>query len=163
MIAFNFISSVTFWLGTILPLGIMLIALLLFILGFLDFIKTRRLRKWPTASGIIIKSEISRRHDGYFQTVMRYRFQAQGQIFESDKFFHDQKVMSYGSGTAQEKIAPYPVGKVIEVYYQPQNPAHSLVEIKSTVKFYVIGAFALIGFGLIFAANFWAIELFAKP
>jgi len=159
MMDFNSISSITFWLGTILPLVLILVSVILVIAGLFDYRKTRRLRRLPTVPGTVIKSEISRVDDGYFEPEIRYRFEIGGRIYESDKFFHGQNAVSYGSETAQKKIAPYPVGENVQIHYNPENPEESVVEIKSLIKFYFVGALAITIGAIIWAINFWVIEL----
>jgi hypothetical protein len=157
---FDSISPITFWLGTVLPAVVVFASFIMVVVGLLDYRKTRRWRRRPTVPGIIIQSDISRFEDGYFQTVVRYRFQLNDRIYESDNFFHEQRVMSYGSETAREKIAPFPVGQTVQVRYNPKNPQESLVEIKSLIKFYFIGAVFLLAFSIIWAVNFWIGELY---
>lgn len=159
MINFDAITPITFWLGTILPLVIVFVAGLLFVVGLFDYRQTRRLRRLPIVGGVITKSEIAPDSDGYYHTVVHYRYEVNGQIYESDSFFHDQKVMSYASETAREKIAPFPVGKTVKVHYRPETPQKSIVEIKSLIKFYFIGAIFFLFFAAVWAINFWIGEI----
>jgi hypothetical protein len=162
MIDFDSISPITFWLGTVFPAVMVFVAFILIVIGVFDYRKTRRLRRFPTAPGVVLKSEIYETHERKFGTHILYRFEVGGRVYESDRFFHGQQHLSYGKKGAQKKIAPYPAGQAVQVHYHPENPQQSIVETKSLIKIYFWSAFGITVGMIIWAINFWAIELFAN-
>jgi hypothetical protein len=162
MIDFDSISPGTFWLGTVFPALMILVAFILIVVGLFDYRKTRELRRQPIATGVVIKSEIYETHDRKFGTHLLYRFEVNGRVYVSNKFFHGQHHLSYGRKGAEKKIAPFPVGKTVQVHYNPENPEQSIVETASLVKYYFWSALGITVGMIIWAVNFWAIELFAK-
>jgi len=117
---------------------------------------------WPTTEGKIIKSDVKsewittgtgssrRRQISYFADIS-YEYSVEGQKYISKKVSHGQ----YGSSNsdrAQQIADRYPEGKIIQVYYNPDQPNKAVLEVGTIWTSYGpigIGAlFILIGWGI---------------
>jgi hypothetical protein len=96
-------------------------------------------QSWPATSGQITAAHVSHHtstdSDGdssdYYTPKVSYTYQALGQEYQGDKIGFGFQV-SYGSpGKAQAILASFPVGGQVAVYYDPNNPAESVLERKA--------------------------------
>lgn len=85
---------------------------------------------WPAAAGTIITSELqSRRNgDGYsYSARIIYQYSVDGEQFESGGV-----TVADGSSSrpnnAQNRVAKYPVGEQVEVFYNPEVPTQTVLE-----------------------------------
>lgn len=58
---------------------------------------------------------------------MRYKYTVSGQQYQSGALGFGQMVLSDYDAAAQ-KAAQYPVGSMVQVYYNPENPADAVLE-----------------------------------
>ena len=87
---------------------------------------------WPGTTGIVLVStvqskRIGRSHKTYPVVVYQYTVNGQGfqgQTIKAGEQFLTVSVM----GQPQATVARYPVGASITVYYNPANPAESVLE-----------------------------------
>lgn len=85
---------------------------------------------WPETSGTVISSEIchqkSLKSESYTAKIV-YRYAVDGQD-------HEGRVITYGFGgdgskrEATEKVAQYPAGAQVKVFYNPSSPVESCLE-----------------------------------
>jgi hypothetical protein len=102
-----------------------------------EFTRIKRLRKWPTAQGIIFDSQIKKRISplkNYIQEVS-YSYQANGQKFETT----GAKIAAF-SGIKRITWLPFrqkenqyifresPCGTPVIVYYNPANPKEAFIK-----------------------------------
>ncbi|RLE23705.1 MAG: hypothetical protein DRJ08_02130 [Acidobacteria bacterium] len=111
-------------------------------------------KSWPHVQGAVVSSNVVRvlkstdkkgkRHYSYKGDV-RYNYRVEGQEYLSGRIsFGD-----YSTNTpahAQEVVAEYPVGKKVQVYFDPDAPMHSVLERKAGFT-----SFLYVGLGLLFA------------
>ncbi|WP_176442374.1 DUF3592 domain-containing protein [Noviherbaspirillum humi] len=84
---------------------------------------------WPSVSGTIISSlvRVEKRRGVSYWPEVKYRYQHDGQLFIGSK------IWMYEGGetepTARELINEYLPGKPVRVYFDPENPASSVLRI----------------------------------
>jgi hypothetical protein len=91
---------------------------------------------WPTVQGKIVASQIttdvSRDSDGDESTVhgadIRYRYSVDGVAHESKTVQWAGDFKSSGTSWQGKRVAKYPVGAGVTVYYDPRNPAVAVLE-----------------------------------
>lgn len=119
--------------------------------------KAHQSLNWPKTSGRVIESRIaeheSEDEDGHvtytYSPVVRYEYQVNGVAYTGGQ------VAIGGSGIAisnnnkvQQMIDQYPPGKLVVVYYNPQNPAEAVLETRIAGKAELVLGIILIGVGL---------------
>lgn len=96
----------------------------------------KRAQSWPTTPGQIMFSgtEPRRSHsgEGGYHTshypIVQYAYQINGQVFQSNKL-HIGSEVGYGMKRHAEKIvASFPIGAVVPVYVNPQNPSEAVLK-----------------------------------
>ena len=119
------------------------IALVFLGLGFLTLrraICDRRaataVEQWPTTTGTVIAADVTERlHEAelsfcYFVPQVRYEYVAYGVRRQGDLIRIGLDDTGYRKEkNARDHIALYPVGAVIAVRYNPQDPEHAVLEI----------------------------------
>lgn len=111
---------------------------------------------WPTTSGRVIESRISEHksqdEDGYttytYAPVVRFEYQVDGVTHTSDRMAVGSKIAISNRKKVEQQIAGYPEGKLIKVYYNPQNPAEAILETRLTSKAELVAGIILIVVGL---------------
>jgi hypothetical protein len=103
---------------------------------------------WPTAEGVIGRSEVTESSDSEggtsYSPEVTYTYQANGLLQEGERIKFGEN--SYSSRRrAEEIIAQYPVGTRVTVHYDPEQPDHSVLEPGVTG-----GSYIVLGIGLIF-------------
>ena len=93
---------------------------------------------WPAADGVIIKSELDDL-DGDASVRITYRYTVNGRNFESSQFSFT--AVANDLPAKKRRVAQYPVGQRVPVYYDPQNPTTAVLE---------RGAVGILATGLIF-------------
>lgn len=85
---------------------------------------------WPAVRGRVLASEVgeSRRSSAgvTYYAAIRYAYEVEGRQFESDRVAVDGTVTP-DPAPARAFVASYPVGREIEVHYDPADPGHSAV------------------------------------
>lgn len=105
---------------------ILLLALpgLWFILSyFLEMIRSRRYRSFPTADGIITTLDLKPRK-GRVRTwipVIEYKFQVKGAIFSGNRLTFSQVMVEENTATKIRNL--FAVGNPVQVHFNPRNPA----------------------------------------
>lgn len=109
--------------------------LLLIVLAVLQKNKAKKAAEsWPTASGVVEKSELSVRHDtdsdGTSSTTYAahvvYSYKVDGLSYSNDAIGFGSS--SGGRKKAQKKLEEYPAGKSVTVYYDPEKPEKAVLE-----------------------------------
>lgn len=91
---------------------------------------------WAQTSGVILESGVtessSMNADGFtstdYRVNVRYRYQVNGQEFSNTTIRAGDRLgvnLFPSQSKAQAEASRFPVGAVVPVYYDPQNPAHS--------------------------------------
>jgi len=117
------------------------------IIGFDIVSEGRASMEWPQTKGIIESSKIVRMDDKHikYQIEMNYRYEVKGESYKNGRI----SLNSYPTRSARTNadiVNPYPVGKEVTVYYNPENPVISVLRPGiSSITFIPV----VIGFGLI--------------
>ena len=109
-------------------------------------------RQWPTAQGEILKTWVSVRSDSEddeYVPEVRYRYTVEGQTYTGDRL-RAAPVSAGSRNGAERMLAAYPQGAVVRVYYNPQNPAESVLEpgVARSFWFFLAGGVAWVFVGL---------------
>ena len=138
-------------LATISSMGIfLLVGVGLSIWGWNILQNARASASWPTADGIVTRSEVTFSTDAEggdsYQPKVTYKYEANNLSYENDTIKFGEN--SYGSNRKADEIAGnYPVGKNVTVYYDPERPERSVLEPGVTGGSYLvlgIGAFFIL-------------------
>jgi hypothetical protein len=110
---------------------LMLVSVLLLYLGYPGINKGLESKKWPVVKGSILSSTIIAKNKrkktskAYYPVVL-YEYTV------NNKKYQNNKVTSQDSGgsenSAKNVIAKYTPQTVVDVHYDPKNPANSLLE-----------------------------------
>ena len=97
-----------------------------------------RARKWPTAPGRIETSGVREYHASgshenaevrtYYRPDVTYSYEVGGIRYTGDKVPVAGIASGSADGIARDGAARYPAGKTVEVHYNPDNPAESVLE-----------------------------------
>jgi hypothetical protein len=92
--------------------------------------------KWAKAQGKMVSGHIesgesydqsSSSYQTYYQPVVTYQYEVNGVEYTGTRV--TQGAFQYGSsGDVQKFLADHPIGSPITVYYDPANPADSILE-----------------------------------
>ena len=87
---------------------------------------------WPSTTGTVLMSTVQSRRTGRSYStypVVVYQYQVNGTPYQSQRIKAGEQFMSIRvTGQAQATAARYPVGAKVTVYYNPSNPAESVLE-----------------------------------
>jgi hypothetical protein len=142
------------------------LGILIFKLSLRDILKNREAQSWPSATGKIVKHysknsilmpasiprEISEKSatvessKGKAKLWLEYEYMINQKTFTNDKysFGHDGGM----SGAQIEKlIKKYPLGKEIKVFYNPKNPAESILCLSARMNYFLLGLGLLLVIG----------------
>ncbi|MBI3241398.1 MAG: DUF3592 domain-containing protein [Chloroflexi bacterium] len=111
------------------------------LIGFFAYIIWSRQRQvsasksWPTTTGTVLSSSVELRRSrsgrsGYSLShypVVVYDYEVRGQRYQGNRIGFSE-IGTGWAGPAQQKIAGYPVGGAVRVFYNPQNPAEAVLE-----------------------------------
>lgn len=118
--------------------------LILLVVGIILVVGNVRARKradasqnWPNTTGRILLSETrtsqTRDDDGNLQApayfpYVEYDYILNGQVYKSHKLTFGSHETFTARATAASRLAPYPVGANVTLYYNPENPGDSVLE-----------------------------------
>jgi uncharacterized membrane protein len=114
---------------------------LLPLIGFFVYIIWSRQRQvsasksWPATAGTVLSASVELRRSrsgrsGYSMShypVVVYDYEVRGQRYQSSRIGFSE-IGTGWAGPAQQKIARYPAGGTVQVYYNPLNPADAVLE-----------------------------------
>jgi hypothetical protein len=87
---------------------------------------------WLNTTGTILMSSVQSSHSGNSHStypVVVYSYAVNGQSYQSQRIrAGDQFLTVRMAGQAQATVARYPIGKSVTIYYDPANPAESVLE-----------------------------------
>jgi hypothetical protein len=93
--------------------------------------QTIHLKDWPSVNGEIIRSEIySERNDGktQYRPDIVYTYHVDGRSYVSSNLTMGDPRHASSLSTAKRAQAEYPVGRNVNVYYDPDLPSSSVLE-----------------------------------
>lgn len=113
-------------------------------------------RNWPQTTGFITSTQVKssrvrirRGSSGGYRMATRYeprviyRYQANGVNCEGERLHLGDTVGYSDTGPVEKILARYPVGEVVTVYYNPDNPAEATLSPKTgwaTTIYWLIAA-----------------------
>ncbi len=109
-----------------------LVAVAALTFGAKTVFEAQAMQDWPTCPGVIIKSETrwQRGTDGGSSTLIadvQYRYEVEGRSYQGDRISLGQ----YGSNDpahARDQAGQYPLGSLVDVHYDPDDPQRSFLE-----------------------------------
>jgi hypothetical protein len=141
------------------------------IMAVREWIHLGQVKLWPETKGTIIESKTvgttgNTTGSGYQSTVyspkILFEFIVDGKEYQSDKVTWGGESRTNIKGVIEKKIEEYPVGKEINVHFNPQNPRDCIVQEDFSFEMAIplIGgiAFFLGGGGFAFGLIFFFIK-----
>ena len=101
--------------------GIALIALALWLRSH-----ARRCVHWPSVEGVILESRVDDAHLEMMKPVLRYRYEVNGRSHVGFRVSFSGYGISRDS--MQRLIDPYPMGSIVRVHYDPNDPAAAVLD-----------------------------------
>jgi hypothetical protein len=131
------------------------------------------MKSWPSTDGAVISSRLEgsintqakdkwgyqRPYESSVPSV-RYRYVLDSKQFDGSRIVREPSAMS--PAEAKRVIDRYPVGKTVKVYYDPKDPASSVLEFKDSIAISVIVLGLIGGFFLLFGLAFVIVPRFVK-
>ncbi len=122
---------------------------------------------WPKTMGTVIESRIAKHEsedeDGIstytYSPVVRFEYQVAGVDYVSNRIGIGSAVAISNRKKVEERIAQYPSGKAVAVFYNPQNPSEAVLEAGSTGKAELVAGIILLVVGLMILCIFGGITL----
>lgn len=88
-------------------------------------------REWRTVTGRVIQSRVEV-HGGENTSVVpaiTYAYDVNGRTYQNNQFRAGDSIMRVTSGQdAYATVDRYPMGAIVQVFYNPDNPAESALE-----------------------------------
>jgi hypothetical protein len=160
------------WLQTVVPhptrvpamMMLIVLALVVFLIGRAVTKHARAMKKWPTAAGRIVRSEVAtsvRQHRrpnrtrGDYSVTMYvprivYAYEADGHSFEGDDIGWSSSANV--PSVAEKYVKRYPLQSQVRVFYNPDDPAEATlapaVGMLAYILWFVAGAFAFAAFAV---------------
>jgi len=126
--------------------GAGLISSVMMLVAIAQWMRVASARRWPVVPGTVLESQVvkSRNSHGAWscRPVVTYRYQVAAQIYQNDLLAFGARSLSQGGAAAekraQETVARYPVACQVEVHHHPDDPAQSVLEIRSAVSKWLV-------------------------
>lgn len=86
---------------------------------------------WPVAEGRIMKSQLARSRDKgttMYSADVAYEYTVDGRRFEGDAIWMGDGYRSSDAAEFRRAVDRYPVGRVVQVHYDPAAPDSSVLE-----------------------------------
>ena len=130
----------------------------------LDYVHFDESARWPTAAGIVTQSKISQGHlkslKAYAPDV-EYRYTVLGSE-HAGSTLRFSYVSKWGTEpAARKRISPFPVGRQVDIHYNPKDPSESVLEAglseddQETLHLIVAG---LLFFSILWALMLWQVR-----
>jgi len=141
--------------------GAGLISIVMMLLAMAQWIKVAAGRRWPVAQGTVRESRVGKVRDGRgawsWRPFVTYTYQVRGELYTNDLLtFGARLVSEWGDDPekrAQETVARYPLGSLVEVHHHPSRPWQSVLEVRSAAsRWLVIGGIIFLAAGILGAA-----------
>jgi hypothetical protein len=87
---------------------------------------------WQSTTGTIMMSSVQSSYSGGSHStypVVVYQYEVHGQRYQSQRIKAGEQFLNVRiSGQAEAAVQKYPIGSTVTVYYNPSNPAESVLE-----------------------------------
>lgn len=97
--------------------------------------EVKQVAGWPSTQGMVMSSTVetflfddSGDED---HPAVKYSYQVGGQVFQSDRIAPGSRLRGWGAGRVVKR---YPQGAPVVVFYNPQDPAHAVLEKKAPAR-----------------------------
>ncbi len=124
---------------------------LMVLVGWPTLRDARASSEWPSVPGQIIRSEVATHRSSdktTYSADIAFRYQVKGVDHECDNVAFGT-LSSNNSSPARQVTKRYPVGREVDVFYDPNDPGKGVLEPGTTFKSYFMlgfsGIFALVG------------------
>jgi hypothetical protein len=124
--------------------------------------RVERARNWNVTFGEIVESQVIvkvRRGTEYYNFRLAYEYEVSGQTYRGTRLNFGLDIVPNTRRSLEAHIAPYPLGRRLEVYYNPDDPTQAVLEktaslSKNAILFLFITMLVLIAMVVILAATF---------
>jgi hypothetical protein len=87
---------------------------------------------WLSTTGTVLMSSVQWKHTGNSSStypVVVYQYEVNGQRYQSQRIKAGEQFLNVRvMGQADATVNRYPIGATVTVYYDPKNPAESVLE-----------------------------------
>lgn len=110
---------------------------------------------WKTTSGVVISSQVQTNRDSdgsdTYRAHITYEYTANDRRYTHDRLQFGDDIYSSGKSGKEKKVAEYPPGREIIVYYDPENPQSAVVERELTtgIKIFTAIGLCIMGIGVL--------------
>ncbi len=112
-----------------------LIGLMILGFGIREYFKAQASTGWPSVEGVVLRSEMDVDHSSSssggssttYGADVAYEYQQGGTRRTGDRVEFGE-ISTGDSSDAQQVLDRYPVGREVTVYYNPEDPADSVLE-----------------------------------
>ena len=123
----------------IAPIILILVGILFVIIGLVQKLRGIVASKWPSTSGVMLKSELfehitktktaSNRISTFssYEPLVEYRYTVDGKILTGNRIAIGLTRLPLEK--AQEFVDKHPIGAAVPVYYNPKNPKESRLDV----------------------------------
>ncbi|MBD2199943.1 MULTISPECIES: DUF3592 domain-containing protein [Calothrix] len=141
----------SFWFSRLFPLPFILVGGLVLWIGGQNLYNGKSSETWPQVSGQIMESSVtSSKGSGSqrtYRAAVRYRFRVKDKAYIGDRITYKGND-SGGSSVAEALVKRYPQGKLVTVYYKPDNPSQSVLEPGLTLDAFWVPGIGFLFFGV---------------
>lgn len=116
--------------GVFLLVGFLFVVIALIQRGNIGRVK----RTYQPIVGRVLHSEVEERSDsegGAYYPVVSYEYNVNGHRYQSNKLSLGSEVGRGSRSAVERRVSRYIVGQPVQVYYNPNNPTQSVLELKS--------------------------------
>lgn len=126
-----FLQFVFLLLGT----GALIVMMILLVIALMQAAPAMSAREWASANGMIVKAYVSSAQDDenpkstklWYVPHVSYTYFAQGTQFVAQRIYFGAPKKSGERSSAEKELVPYPVGALVTVYYNPEQPASAVL------------------------------------
>lgn len=139
------------------------LGVLFIVVAFLTSVNLRRIRAtYQTTGGRIIRTDIEEQSDSdgtTYHAVVEYQYTVNGQQYESRKLSSGIQVGIGNRATVERRVSAYHAGQMVQVYYDPEKPQQSVLEMKApAIRFLTLLGMLFIVIVIVIAAATYAVR-----
>ena len=128
---------------------------LILFLGWPVLQKAKASAEWPSTEGTVTDSEVIRSQDDdgvQYKPEVLYSYQVEEEDYQQSNIRYDGNWSTNSPTYANKTVKKYPVGKAVDVYYDPEDAFEAVLEPGTSWASYSLvafgGVFFLIGAGI---------------
>jgi hypothetical protein len=137
-----------FLLGRLFPLPFLIAGANVMFFGLRSMDRAKASTEWPSVRGVVVLSEVDSRggHRGtsYFAEVL-YDYEVDGAKHCSNRIGYGDYGYS-NPNEARKTVNRYPKGKEVDVFYMPEKPEESVLEVGIHIRTYFLPTFGAVFF-----------------